>query len=137
MCPLNSRVLFHNTGMGRIFPFVYCSVYSRIRKWGPGSRFAASTGRVPCGAGVGTVAVRARTCPQLNRRSSIATCRRRLGTSTTARARARARSCLLCTGRAGIAGAGGSLHRARVAGAVARLQLYRNNTALDKSFVCV
>ena len=30
---------------------MYCLVYSRIRKWG--TWFAASTGRVPCGAGVG------------------------------------------------------------------------------------
>ena len=45
VCPLNSRVLFPNTGMGRAFSLLYFPVYSRKRKWGPGSRLVRGASR--------------------------------------------------------------------------------------------
>ena len=43
--PLNSRVLFPNTGTGGTCFLLYCPVYSRTRKWGPGSRLVRGASR--------------------------------------------------------------------------------------------
>ena len=51
VCPLNSRVLFPNTGTKRACSLLYCPVYSRIRKWGPGSRQVRGASRAAPGLG--------------------------------------------------------------------------------------
>ena len=53
MCPRNSWVHFPNTGTGRTRSLLYFPVYSRIRKWGPGSRLVRGASRAAPGLGTG------------------------------------------------------------------------------------
>ena len=45
-------VLFPNTGTGGTFSLLYCPVYSRIRKWGPGSWLVRGASRAAPGLGL-------------------------------------------------------------------------------------
>jgi hypothetical protein len=60
VCPLNSWVLFPNTDTGGALSLLYCPVYSRIRKWGPGSRLVRGASRAAPGLGFVVALARAR-----------------------------------------------------------------------------